>query len=125
MLHREAIGAPVASSLARPAVSRFRSGVVDSAHRRPITRSKAQPQEPRPRFPGAWAKDRDPPYLRKGPRDPDAGHGLLGRGQQQLVCEPIAVLECLKLKDPAHRYLSSGMAVLRGGRPVQGAWVGS
>ena len=48
MQHCQAIGATVASSLAGPAASRFRSGVVASAHRRPITRAKAQPQQAHP-----------------------------------------------------------------------------
>ena len=75
-MYCEAIGAPVAGSLAGSAASCFRSGVVDSAYRRAITKSKAQPLEPCPRFRGPWFKDRDPASMSKSPRDPHARRGL-------------------------------------------------
>ena len=43
------------------------------AHHPAITLSKAQTQKHRPCFRGPWSKDREPPHLRKGPRDPDGG----------------------------------------------------
>jgi hypothetical protein len=40
------------------------------AHRPSITLSKAQPLTASASFRGPWSKDRDPPGLGKGPRDP-------------------------------------------------------
>ena len=53
------------------------------AHRRSITLSKAQTQKDRPCFRGPWSKDRDPPHLGKGPRDPagDWGNGPWPNGE--------------------------------------------
>ena len=41
-----------------------------AAHHPAITLSKARPQKAHHSFRGPWSKDREPPHLGKGPRDP-------------------------------------------------------